>query len=470
MSPVPKDQTDWRSQDLNRLADVVDTLATGAAAGIFPGNNLTCIGDSILLGPGGTSNPAQLDFSSFYGWACALSNNRFQLYDAQAVGGTTTAQMLATQLPAVLNLNPKPAACLVMGGTNDVGASVPVATSIANIIAICTALSAARISPILCTIPPRTSSESGSADLNRRIVRYAAQNGITCVDIYHLLVDPTNGRMQTAYNGDGVHPSALGAKLCGAFIAASISPLFPYVTPWMSGYNTDPNVGLANPLLLLDTNADGIPDNWVQSLGSGATTALAADPSAATTTLNGATTAGADSIVVTANTGMYVGGLITIDTGALSEQRYITAINGTTISLDRQLMLAHSSLVAVVQTGQVLGNVWTITRGAADVAYQCTGVACSVGDRFSFAMRVSATPAASGTYDVRMFGTQSGVSLVRPVASWTLPMDWQTIYGTGIVPTGNTSVKLQLMVQAGAATVLKVAQPTIVNLTTAGYA
>lgn len=87
--------------------------------------------------------------------------------------------------------------------------------------------------------------------------------------------------------------------------------------------------------------------------GSRATAAVSADAGGGgSTTLNGATVAGATSIVVASATGLAVGDYFRIEAAAnaLVEYRQITAISGTTVSFRDQLIFAHANGVAVVET------------------------------------------------------------------------------------------------------------------------
>lgn len=67
------------------------------------------------------------------------------------------------------------------------------------------------------------------------------------------------------------------------------------------------------------------------------------------TTLNGATSIGATSIVLTSTTGMPAQGYLDIDTAGSLETVQYTSISGTTVNLAKALANAHSNGVTVVQ-------------------------------------------------------------------------------------------------------------------------
>ncbi|NWJ46476.1 MAG: hypothetical protein HXX08_11405 [Chloroflexi bacterium] len=68
-----------------------------------------------------------------------------------------------------------------------------------------------------------------------------------------------------------------------------------------------------------------------------------------TTTLNGATTVGATTVIVTSATGLIVNTIIQIDTGTSAECRKITNVATNTLTLDVALNNAHANSVAVAK-------------------------------------------------------------------------------------------------------------------------
>jgi hypothetical protein len=72
-------------------------------------------------------------------------------------------------------------------------------------------------------------------------------------------------------------------------------------------------------------------------------------PTAAGTTLNGATLVGATTIVVASAAGIVPGDTITIDTAGNLETRTVTAVAGTTVTVTPALTLAHANGVAVAK-------------------------------------------------------------------------------------------------------------------------
>lgn len=143
------------------------------------------------------------------------------------VAGNTTAQMLTRVATDVVALAPRYVS--VLGGTNDVGAAVGAATTIANLAAIYDALVAGGAKFVACTIPPRTGLASDQA-LNLRTVNawirthYANWAGARLCDWAWTLSDGTDESSPLADNFlDGVHPNAAGAALMAPLMARAVS-------------------------------------------------------------------------------------------------------------------------------------------------------------------------------------------------------------------------------------------------------
>jgi lysophospholipase L1-like esterase len=391
------------NQDIVRLTiDDAGVLATSGWSSVgsppLGGNRVFAMGDSITAG-NGTQSPLQLGSTQYLPWVGLLSNQRMTPIGFAAGPGITTATILSTHLPTVLAASPRPAACFVQGGTNDAGsfASVPLATTIANLTSIYQQLMGAGILPILLTNPPRTDSPSGAraalGKINDWIVRYASANGLPLVDLWTGLVDPTTGGYLAAYDsGDGIHPNAAGAKQMGVLINSAVATWFPNWAPRLAGYNADPN-GHQNPLFLTDGNADGVPDTWTMALNGTPTVGIGAD-------------------------------------------------------------------------GSVLGNAWSIQRGTVDLVGTSNGIACAAGDRIALACKAFATVPGGGDVDIWL-KHNGGTGISRPLTTFTQGFGWQTVYAEGVAPASGFA-QCVVQVQGASATILKLAQFTLLNLTALG--
>lgn len=165
--------------------------------------------------------------------ALAVLSGKIRHRGAFATGGYTLEQIEATHLPSVLSLNPLPGACIIAGGTNNLGATMggtaaydPVAAR-ATLLRMVETLQLQGIMPVLWCPPPRNDSTTVNAATQRwnAWIRYTAQRlGLPYVDAYRAVVDPATGLYKAGYNLDQVHPNPLGHYLIGR--SAGIDPEF----------------------------------------------------------------------------------------------------------------------------------------------------------------------------------------------------------------------------------------------------
>lgn len=233
-----------------------------------PGNRTVALGDSITLSAWDAG--AQVQGSSWPLYAQMFSSGKIFLAQNAGIAGDGTAQMLARFATDVAAY--APSTVIIAGGTNDIGDDVALATTKTNIASIVAETRAIPAVPVLCTIAPNDDSARHNriATLNNWLRRYASANGIALIDHYALLVDPTNGNYQSGYSsGDGTHPNVAGFCAMGQLVSTVLSPLLPAWSPPLTLENSDSS-GLftSNPLLITDTNADGVPDGWVAYGGS----------------------------------------------------------------------------------------------------------------------------------------------------------------------------------------------------------
>jgi lysophospholipase L1-like esterase len=172
----------------------------------------------------------------------------------RGIGGQTTPQMLVRMYPDVIDL--KPAAMVLLAGTNDIARNTGPATAEMieqNIMAITELAQLHGIKVILCSIlpisdypflrqqnqpppvapngPPRIKMTEGRppADilrLNAWIKDYAARVNATYVDYFTPMVDE-KGWLKDAYSGDGLHPNAEGYKVMAPLVASAVERALP---------------------------------------------------------------------------------------------------------------------------------------------------------------------------------------------------------------------------------------------------
>ncbi len=181
-----------------------------------------------------------------------------QPYVNRGIGGQTTPQMLVRMYPDVIDL--KPAAMVVLAGTNDIaGNTGPLTAEMIeeNIMAMTELAQLHGIKVILCSLlpvsdypflrsqnaPPPAAPRSPfgppppskmtinrpPADilkLNAWTKDFAARVNAIYVDYYSATVDE-KGLLKESLSGDGLHPNAEGYKVMGPIVAAAIQKALP---------------------------------------------------------------------------------------------------------------------------------------------------------------------------------------------------------------------------------------------------
>lgn len=260
-------------RDLNGVR--LDTIAIGSGL-----EQLAPIGPGVIgqIGASISSNGAlsfydrALSGAISYGSLAIMGNalpktkGRFCAGGVAATNGFTTADMITTWLPSVVASNWD--YCLVGEVTNDLGNSVPIATTRTNILTIVDAIVAAGIKPILTTVPPNDTYTSGAGltfitQYNEWVKNLARTSGYPLVDYHSVLVNPSTNAYVTGYTSDGTHPVALGVKQMSDKLAEVLNSIpGPVRSPVEGAYN--PN------LMIPDLAATSVGSDKV--VGSGNTT------------------------------------------------------------------------------------------------------------------------------------------------------------------------------------------------------
>jgi lysophospholipase L1-like esterase len=174
-------------------------------------------------------------------------------YVNRGIGGQTTPQMLVRMYPDVINL--KPAAMVLLAGTNDIARNTGPATAEMieqNITAITELAQLHGIKVILCSVlpvsdypflqhqgdpppappaPPRVRMTEGRppADilkLNAWLKDYAGRVHAIYVDYFSAVVDE-KGWLKDALSDDGLHPNDAGYKVMTPLVSAAIGKVLP---------------------------------------------------------------------------------------------------------------------------------------------------------------------------------------------------------------------------------------------------
>ncbi len=141
----------------------------------------------------------------------------------RGISGQTSYQFLLRFRDDVINIHPE--IVVINAGTNDVAENNHVFSedrTFGNIVSMVELAKANGIRPVLSTVLPsnrfpwRQEITDGSRkiiSLNKRIKKYADENGIPFVDYYSPMVLDESGALNPAYSDDGVHPTPAGYDL-----------------------------------------------------------------------------------------------------------------------------------------------------------------------------------------------------------------------------------------------------------------
>jgi lysophospholipase L1-like esterase len=153
-------------------------------------------------------------------------------YVNRGISGQTTPQMLVRMFPDVINL--KPAAMIILAGTNDIARNTGPTTAKMiqdNIQAMTELAQLHGIKVILCSVTPIAdygrapmTPQRPTADIlkmNEWMKAYAAKSGAIYADYFPALVD-AKGFLKEGISTDGLHPNATGYALMVPIAQAAI--------------------------------------------------------------------------------------------------------------------------------------------------------------------------------------------------------------------------------------------------------
>jgi lysophospholipase L1-like esterase len=153
-------------------------------------------------------------------------------YVNRGIGGQTTPQMLVRFYPDAINL--KPAAVVILAGTNDIARNTGPQTAEMvqdNIRAMSELAARHDIAVVLCSVTPisdyarsKQSEQRPPSDilrLNVWLKEYAGQTGATYVDYFSTMAD-MDGFLKKDISDDGLHPNEKGYAIMAPIVQAAI--------------------------------------------------------------------------------------------------------------------------------------------------------------------------------------------------------------------------------------------------------
>ncbi|GAB4135735.1 MAG: SGNH/GDSL hydrolase family protein [Ignavibacteriales bacterium] len=149
----------------------------------------------------------------------------------RGISGQTTPQMLLRFRQDVINL--KPAAVVILAGTNDLAGNTGPTTIEAiegNLISMCELAKLNGIKVILCSILPAYDywwnpgvfPTEKIITINSWIKSYATENNFGFVDYFSATADAEKA-LDKRYSGDGIHPNEVGYSVMKKLVLSEIS-------------------------------------------------------------------------------------------------------------------------------------------------------------------------------------------------------------------------------------------------------
>ena len=102
---------------------------------------------------------------------------------------------------------------IVLGGTNDIGWGLDLATIVHNLTSIYDAAQNKKISAVACSVPSVLGFDeliSPRLDLNRAISAEAGKRKMPFLDLFTATADQRNNRLLEDYSADGLHLNSKG--------------------------------------------------------------------------------------------------------------------------------------------------------------------------------------------------------------------------------------------------------------------
>lgn len=152
-------------------------------------------------------------------------------YFNRGISGQTTPQMLLRFRQDVIHLHPK--VVVILAGTNDIAGNTGPSTLDMiedNIHSMIELAQLHNIQVVLCSIlptnhfpwNPNCQPAQKIIELNRRLKKYAAENGIVYCDYFSAMADERDG-LPTKLSPDGVHPNSNGYDIMEPLVEKAIT-------------------------------------------------------------------------------------------------------------------------------------------------------------------------------------------------------------------------------------------------------
>jgi lysophospholipase L1-like esterase len=249
---------------------VVDSGRTfyGGATPRPSGVRLVPWGDSTTAADTGRYPGTSWGTRDFWAWGHVLSGGAYQYIQNAGLAGDDSGEALPRFATDIAPYNPT--VVPIAFGINDAVSGLSLATFKANIQQMVALVRGIKAAPWLCTVSGNVNTgaiQQRIALYNLWLRAYAAAEGIPLLDIAAVMTDPATGTIPTAYNLDGTHQNAAGAKALGQQVAALVTRTLPVWSPPLPVSNTADSQNLLTNALFLNS-ASGVPTGWLNTLGT----------------------------------------------------------------------------------------------------------------------------------------------------------------------------------------------------------
>lgn len=156
----------------------------------------------------------------------SLTELHIQILNRGVNGNLTSDMLLRFQWDV---LNDQPTHVIILGGTNDLGWTLPVDDIFANLTEMYTQACEHNITPICCAVPSIQGWDTGippRIQLNAHIHEHCHRKRFQFVDLFTQTCDPQTKRLRREYTSDGLHFNLLGyQKMADIIYNDAIQPL-----------------------------------------------------------------------------------------------------------------------------------------------------------------------------------------------------------------------------------------------------
>jgi lysophospholipase L1-like esterase len=196
---------------------------------------IVCFGDSLTAGYQSPTPDRSQIHETPYGAFLQERLGASAVVAVSGVCGELTGEMVMRFSRDVVVR--KPAAVVILGGTNDLGWEAAPSDIMRNLVAMYDMALADAIQPVAVTVPSlRVQGDIGTGEgrawlqghlwrrheLNRMIRQTCAEKDMPCVDLFSATVETASGLLAAPYSNDGLHLTTEGYRLLADLLCREV--------------------------------------------------------------------------------------------------------------------------------------------------------------------------------------------------------------------------------------------------------